>query len=164
MNSDMNWEAIEAISSAISAVGVIATLVYLAYQIRQNTHSIQGATEQSLMTLEKDTYSMIADNAELITRASSDYQALTPEDIVRFENIVGAEMSLVYSAYVQYKRKLISHEVWEAYERSTLAQFKGFGFLSAWQSIKPNYPTSFIDVIDTLVLRESNAGKLAASV
>ncbi|MEH6586174.1 MAG: hypothetical protein V7720_06430 [Halioglobus sp.] len=146
----MSWEAIEAISSAISAVGVIATLIYLAYQIRQNTHSLQGATEQSLMTLEKDTYSLIADNAELMIRASSDYLALSPEDALRFNSIVGAEMSLVYSAHVQYRRKLLSSEGWEAYERSTMEQFKELGFLSAWQSIKSGYPESFTNVVDRL--------------
>ena len=41
----MDWTAIEAISSAIGAVGVIVTVAYLAYQIRQNTKSIEGATE-----------------------------------------------------------------------------------------------------------------------
>jgi hypothetical protein len=39
----MDWNAIEAISSLIGAVGVIITVTYLAYQIRQNTYSIEGA-------------------------------------------------------------------------------------------------------------------------
>jgi len=34
----MNWEAISAISGIIGALGVIASLFYVAYQVKQNTH------------------------------------------------------------------------------------------------------------------------------
>jgi hypothetical protein len=84
----MDWTAIEAISSAIGAVGVIVTVAYLAYQIRQNTKSIEGATEQSLMAFEKDTYVMIADNASVFRRGSEDIDALNPDEVVQFTNIV----------------------------------------------------------------------------
>jgi hypothetical protein len=152
----MNWDAIEAISSAISAVGVIATLIYLAYQIRQNTHSLQGATEQSLMTLEKDTYSLAANYAEVMVQGYSDFSLLSPAEAMRFQSIVGAEMSLLYSAHVQYQRKLISPEVWEAYERSTLSNFKEPGFLSAWLEIKSGYPESFCKVMERLENEATN--------
>ena len=42
----MNWEAVGAIGEAIAAAGVIATLVYLALQIRQNTQTVRAATFQ----------------------------------------------------------------------------------------------------------------------
>jgi hypothetical protein len=37
----MNWEAIGAIAELLSGVGVLATLIYLAMQIRQNTDSVK---------------------------------------------------------------------------------------------------------------------------
>jgi hypothetical protein len=144
----MSWEAIDAVSSLVSAVGVIATLIYLAYQIRQNTQSIQGATEQSLMVLEKDTYSLMAEHADVFVRGSADFSQLSPEDAIKFQNIVGAELSLVYSAYVQYNRKLIPLEAWEAYERSTADYFKGPGYLAAWQALKPSYPERFCEAME----------------
>jgi hypothetical protein len=33
----MNWEAIGAVGEGVTAVGVIVTLIYLSYQIKQNT-------------------------------------------------------------------------------------------------------------------------------
>ena len=44
----MNWEAIGAIGEIVGGVGVIATLIYLAVQIRQNTRSVEAATYQSV--------------------------------------------------------------------------------------------------------------------
>jgi hypothetical protein len=146
----MNWSAIEAISSAIGAVGVIVTVTYLAYQIRQNTKSIEGATEQSLMTFEKDTYVLIADNASVFRRGSEDFKALNPDEALQFTNIVMAEMSLVYSAFVQYERKLISEEVWNAYERGQIERFRSPGYVAAWVLEKSAYPIGFCSAMDRL--------------
>ena len=44
----MNWEAIGAIGEIVGGAGVIATLIYLAVQIRQNTRSVEAATYQSV--------------------------------------------------------------------------------------------------------------------
>ena len=146
----MNWSAIEAISSAIGAVGVIVTVAYLAYQIRQNTKSIEGATELSLMTLEKDTYTLIANNASVFRRGSEDLNSLNPDEAVQFINIVTAEMSLLYSAFVQYERKLISEEVWSAYTRGQIDRFRFPGYVAAWTLEKLAYPTSFCTAMDKL--------------
>jgi hypothetical protein len=38
----VNWEALGAIANLVAALGVIATLIYLAIQIRQNSKQLQG--------------------------------------------------------------------------------------------------------------------------
>ncbi|MFT4562959.1 MAG: hypothetical protein ACI9BW_002710 [Gammaproteobacteria bacterium] len=40
----MNWDALGAISELVGALAVVATLVYLAIQIRQNTKQIEENT------------------------------------------------------------------------------------------------------------------------
>jgi len=153
----MDWSAIEAISSAIGAVGVIVTVAYLAYQIRQNTKSIEGATEQSLMAFEKDTYVMIADNASVFRRGSEDIDALNPDEVVQFTNIVLAEMSLLYSAFVQYERKLISEDVWKAYEHGTVERFRSPGYAAVWAREKFDYPTGFRGAMEKLQSESARA-------
>ena len=44
----MNWDAIGAIAELLGAVGVIATLAYLAQQIRQNTSTVRSSAAASL--------------------------------------------------------------------------------------------------------------------
>ncbi len=146
----MDWNAIDAISSAIGAVGVIVTIVYLASQIRQNTQSIQGQTEQSLMTLEKEVNSMIAEYASVYRRGTSDMSDLDVDEAVQFDYIVAAEMSLVYSAYVQHRRKLISDEVWIAYVNGAKVQLAQRGYHQAWERLINDYPRSFVAVIDEI--------------
>ena len=45
----MNWEALGAIGELIGAVGVIASLIYVGLQVRQNTRSMRAATYDSLV-------------------------------------------------------------------------------------------------------------------
>jgi len=146
----VNWSAVEAVSSAIGAVGVIITIVYLAYQIRQNTYSIQGQTEQSLMTLEKEVFALIADNASVYRRGSFNSKSLDPDEAVQFYYIVAAEMSLIYSAYVQHHRKLISDEVWNAYRVGTRNKLEDHGYMATWMELKADYPASFRSAIDQI--------------
>ena len=40
----MNWEALSAIGELVGAVGVVATLFYVAVQVRQNTRAVRAAT------------------------------------------------------------------------------------------------------------------------
>ena len=44
----MNWDAIGAIAELIAAIAVLATLVYLAAQIKQNTKALSGASMDSI--------------------------------------------------------------------------------------------------------------------
>ena len=45
----MNWEAIGAIGEIVGAIAVVATLGYLATQIRQNTRSDRAASRQMIL-------------------------------------------------------------------------------------------------------------------
>jgi hypothetical protein len=153
----MNWSAVEAVSSAIGAVGVIVTIVYLAYQIRQNTQSIQGQTEQSLMSLERDVYALIADNANVYRRGSADLNGLDQDEALQFLHIVAAELSLIYSAYVQHQRRLISDEVWDAYRHGAQGKLDGQGYKDIWTELRHEYPVSFGKTIDQISSSAVNA-------
>ncbi|MDA1076933.1 MAG: hypothetical protein O3A63_19620 [Proteobacteria bacterium] len=44
---NLNWDAVGAIAELVSGIGVIATLMYLALQIRQNTKSVRETNLRS---------------------------------------------------------------------------------------------------------------------
>ena len=43
----MNWDAVGAVGEIVGAIAVVATLVYLARQLRQNTASVQASAYQT---------------------------------------------------------------------------------------------------------------------
>ncbi len=143
-----NWDAISAISSALGGLGVIISVFFLVHEVRRNAQAIEGATVQGLMSLERDVFALLADNAALFTRGRRDRAALSEEDLFRFDKIAGAYMSLVYSAFVQFQERLIDDETWDAYVCAVRAHMVHPGFGASWDASKIGYPKSFRELID----------------
>jgi hypothetical protein len=79
----MNWEAISALSEVIGAIAVVATLAYLAVQIRQSTETNASAIRQSFY--DYTTRQMLhgtdtADFNVLLDRAMMTEEELSPTD------------------------------------------------------------------------------------
>lgn len=83
----MNWEAIGAVGEVVGAVGVIATLGYLAVQIRHNTHSVRSSTFHETVRDLADAIDQLGRDAEL-TRiwyaGLQDFESLSKEERQRF--------------------------------------------------------------------------------
>ncbi|MGB3146151.1 MAG: hypothetical protein WBA91_00175 [Paracoccaceae bacterium] len=140
---EWDWNQIAALSSLLGVIGGLISVVFLIYEVRHNAHAIEGATVQSLMTLESDVFGLIADNAELYLKGSDNLTDLAPAERLRFDRIVASQMSLFYSAYVQLQQGLIDEEVWDAYYNALKATMAGPGFALCWQGMETRYPLSF---------------------
>lgn len=147
----MNWNAVAAISEALGAVGVIVTVIYLAFQIRQNTKSIQGATEQTLMNAEVDVFGLWAQHASVARRGDANLGDLDPDERATYGYLVSAEMSQLYGAFVQYQRKLIPESVWVAYLSSWRDVVNRPGFRQIWSEIQTSWPIEFSQCLDEVV-------------
>jgi hypothetical protein len=83
----MNWEAIGAVGEVLGAMGVIATLGYLAAQIRQNTRSVRTSAYQEAvrdMVAASDLLASDAGLARIWTTGKRDFDALKPDEKQRY--------------------------------------------------------------------------------
>jgi hypothetical protein len=64
----MNWNAIAALAQVLAAIGVIVSVVYLALQVRQNTHQARLNTESLGVTHEMGGAAMSVDIGLAIAR------------------------------------------------------------------------------------------------
>jgi len=62
----MNWDAVGAVAELIGALGVIASLIYLAIQIRQNSQSVKAESVRELLSQSSDLFLGAATSPELI--------------------------------------------------------------------------------------------------
>ena len=86
----MNWEAISTVAEIVGAVGVIASLIYLASQIRQSTKVARAETT-------KDLY--LASRTAIMELASNDELAKIWTDIRQFESIDIARRYAFYQSF-----------------------------------------------------------------
>ena len=82
----MNWDAIGAVGETIGAIAVIATLIYLASQIRQLKQQNAQATLQHIADSMNQFMDMLASetNASLVVRGKESYNSLSEADKLRF--------------------------------------------------------------------------------
>ena len=144
----MNWDAIAAIAEGLGAIGVIATVIYLAIQIRQNTNSIQGSTQQGLMSQEITVFALLAEYSNVFRRGCENIEDLDADESATFEFLVAAVLSQYYSAFVQYQRNLITESVWTAYLADWLNYNEKPGFRLAWSKLRSVYPIEFCQCLD----------------
>ena len=70
------------------------------------------------------------------------------DERVEFEHLVTAVMSQLYSAFVQYQRKLIPESVWAAYCVDWPINIGQTGFKQAWTNIRASYPAEYRLALD----------------
>ncbi len=83
----MNWDAIGAVGEVVGGVAVIATLLYLAIQIRQNAQSVRNAASLSVNEGLAEINRRLSEDAEftdLWLRGLKDYRGLTDVERARF--------------------------------------------------------------------------------
>jgi len=148
MFENLNWAAIEGIASVAGALGVVLSIIFLIYEVRHNARAIEGATVQSLMTLEREVFGLLAENAELMTKGGATPASLSEVEQYQYERGVGTYFSLIYSAYMQHERDLVEDEVWDAYLNALARHMLAPGFSEAWSRISVGYPKSFQDLIE----------------
>jgi hypothetical protein len=144
----LDWAIIAAIATVVGVIGGLVSVAFLILEVRRNAQAIEGATVQALMSFEKDVYALIANNAGLYLKGSAGLSKLTAAQKLTFERIVSVQMSLFYSAYVQFQQKLIDDEVWDAYLDALTRYMKAPGFRESWQDFENSYPKTFRDLVN----------------
>ncbi len=161
---EVNWEAVGAVGETIGAVGVICTLVFLAFQIRQNTKLLQTNASQLEQTRElavaeslgqsgsrEQAMIAIAQNKDLSRiyyAGLRDYEDLTPEDKLRFALIMGPLVGGVAGASERSAQLGLHSDIPPANLTFVLNIVDTPGGKQWWQRYAGTYPDRFRQAID----------------
>ena len=118
----MNWDAIGAIAELVGGLATIATLVYLARQIRESGRSTRLAAMQSAMLADQTAMEMPARDRDLarvipIAVGIAD-GTLTEEDHQQFRFWMFLTLRSHENMFVQHQAGMIDDETWAARSRS----------------------------------------------
>ena len=130
----MNWDAIGAGAELLGAVGVIASLVYLSVQIRQNTNSIRAASGREVLHEAQRFVTHLSSDpelAELYRRGAADRCSLSEAERYRFGVFVMGTFRNAESLFIQSRRGILSDADWEGI-RESLRLFLQRPGIKAW--------------------------------
>ena len=148
----MNWEAIGAIGEVAGALGVIATLLYLAFQIQQNTRSIRGATLNAITAHKQFELRWSSDIAAAWRKSLAEPENLTEDESWQIAEWMASSFVARQNEYFQYKQGLIDKETWEASEKIIAMALASNWGRKWWEEFGPNaFTEPFINVVNEVL-------------
>jgi hypothetical protein len=100
----MNWDALGAIANLLAAVGVLASLIYLALQVRQNTQWLRQQAFQLGTNEVRRWAAQLTGSAEvsdIFLRGQTDLQSLKPSEKLRFTMLI-FEICSIWATYQEH--------------------------------------------------------------
>ena len=149
----MNWEAIGALAEALGAAGVIATLAYLATQIRRSNQLATAesnrfgavASQPITLAIAQDT-----DVARIFREGLADRESLSADDRVRFDMLLGALVGSFTSAITD--QLILGHDLDVAGSQDNLVAFLNApGGKSWWNDYRARYTKHHVEVVERVL-------------
>ena len=120
----------------IGALAVVISLIYVAYQIRQNTNAVRSATAQTVHEHFSNWYNLVAADAELARIAANglrDYASLSEQERVRFVATFMSFISYSQNAFLKWREGLLKPALWLGWEQVMMNLFGAPGGKAFWK-------------------------------
>jgi hypothetical protein len=156
----MNWDAIAAMAELVGAVGVIASLFYLASQIRQNTRSIRASSYHALVTNLSNLSGEIGRNsvmADIMRRGMPDIESLEPTERLQLSMTLISLFRNYENIFYQYRQNMIEEHVWNGWRSSMTRTFWAPGVQLWWQTWRVDCAPDFRDFLESSSPRSPSA-------
>ncbi|HEY6661354.1 MAG TPA: hypothetical protein VIZ66_00365 [Sphingomicrobium sp.] len=132
----MTLEQWSFIAQIISAIAVIASLIFVGFQLRRATEAIRAASSDAYSVAYTQFVHAVVENgdfADIWARGLKDPGALTDVEWIRFIAYVSGQFRLYDSSRVQWLRGRLDDEHWYAVEHHATSFANQPGFIAAWK-------------------------------
>ena len=156
----MSLQDLGNLGAFIGAVAVVASLIYLAVQVRQNTRAVLSSTQQGLFSTFSELSSLVIQNpdvARLLGKIESDPESLSAEDRTRFEWLATRVFGQFENAFAQHHDGLLEPKHWDAYAVFYRDAVSSPAFRRFWEGHKPWYFQDFVAYVDSEVFDNAPA-------
>jgi hypothetical protein len=152
----VNWEAIGSIGDAIGGLGVVLTLLYLAHQTRQNTRAVRTASfHQVSGSFSEISLAVMQDPslASLITRARTDPDSLTAEEMARYGFFLLTFLRRAESMFFHSEQGALQDDSWQGIHATLETSFELPATRAWWTDNAARFNSTFRAYIESKVLR-----------
>ena len=156
----MNWDALGAIAELLGAVAVLATLFYLARQIRQNRESVESASAETVLSNITAAFQNAATCPELgriIFAGQENMSSLNDSERGQFVFWFFAYLRILEQAYHHVLAGNFDQSIWEGYSRHTQSLVQTSGVYQYWEMRKDVFSLEFRAYIEKLAQEETSA-------
>jgi hypothetical protein len=135
-------------------LSVVAGVVFLAVEMRQNTEAIRAQTRDSITEKQMEFSGWIATNrdlADVLVRGNEGYDELQDADRIMFDFAIHGIMREWENSLYQFNRGLFSPAEFEARRERWRLNMQMPGYQALWQVTRATFAPEFRAEIDALV-------------
>ncbi len=159
----MTLEEFNYIAEIIASIAVIATLLYVGMQIKQNTRSTRLETIRDISSGFNSFYDTMASNRELTDiwhRGAFNYQGLDETEKLRFTFAVVRVFRLEQEQFLQWREGALDDDHWQSLSAQYTDAVQLPGWQEVWSRRKHHYTKGFQDYVGKLIAEGEGAKPL----
>jgi hypothetical protein len=149
----VNWEATGAIAEILGAAGVIASLLYLAVQVRASTCTSAVEAKLASTHMRTDFLNYLIqypDLNDLFLRGRKSIDSLSTEEYYRFSNMALHAFSFLSAGYFQFCKGTLSEDDWKETQAVIGFLLRGQGFREWWGKVgRYMFGANFISFVES---------------
>lgn len=149
----MNWETIDAISSALGTLAVAISLIYVGIQIRQNTKVARSAARQAITELFIDSNKDLVGDSSLAGAFIRDLKGQELDEVERLRIFSRAYLALRNweNIHYQYRNGMLTKDEWQGFRLNLGAVFEWQTVRTVWEKEKQFFSEEFQHEIDGIL-------------
>jgi len=154
----MNWDAIGAVAELLGALGVIASLLYLAVQIRENSRVVQASASQAVADSAQARLLAVAQSPSLastLAKLAERPAELSPAELLQANYLRTASFKGFENQFFQFRRGLLAEDIWKGYEFFLVANLLAPDVRDWWKRSKAGFDPAFRDHVEALLTEPS---------
>lgn len=154
----MTISELGSVGELVGAVATIATLAYLAVQIRSSTRAVNSASAQSVHESFATWYRMLATDGELsdlTAKGLGDYSALSDSEKGRFVAVAMAILLCSQDAFAKWREGSLSGELWSGWEHVVMNLLHTPGGKMFWQERRYLFGASYQGHIENDIMKRT---------
>jgi hypothetical protein len=154
--TSMTLEQVFWASQCAAAVGVIASLIFVGLEVRNNAKAVRAATAQAVEQSIAAIYISLQANPSALascTKGVVDYGALTPTEKAQFVCTLMAVLSLTENAFYQWRVGLLRADLWVGWESRMMNFMQTPGGAAFWRERSYAFSKDFQDAMKIAMSR-----------
>ena len=129
-------------------VAVVASLIFVGLELRQNTNAVEAATIENLTNQSHDFFLLMASSPDLsriYDAGTEDLSNLDATELAQYMWIQNARYLRYQTAFLQWRRGTLGDEDWLFYRRFACGLPEG----NFWPRLRPDFLPAFVEYVES---------------
>ena len=141
------------LAQVVSAVAVIASLIYVGVEIRNNTEATRAATRQAISDTDLEFIGASLDPLTLLAARSKELRGVELSHVEQLALITHQHVNfrIFENAFYQHRAELLDEQRWETYRWIIASLFATVPSVdSMWTAYGPAFDSEFRDTVEVI--------------